>query len=228
MNKLNIYLKGIELPEDTKKSVQRNLTHLFSFSQLENRLKHPRDFFFIPSSNFYDSCENNVQNAAVEILSHCNLDRISVKIIYDLLEKPKEYKPFGFNYEQHTAGKTYILNKYQYTIYLNKEYGPKFRAAILAHEISHVYIAFNNIQLKTKSLKKQEFLEQMTDLCTIALGLGKLVLVGTSYLSTFLSSYLSMYEDPVYHVTLGYLNKRVLNYANVLVKASIKQVKKTI
>lgn len=219
MNKLTLFLRSIKLSKKNRISIAKNLSYVFSFPKLEKRLKIcPKKFFFKLSKYFYDFCENDPQQAADEILRHCNLKSVSIRIIHDLLDIPKELVPLGVKHSQDVLGKTYMLNKFQYSIYINRNYGGKLVAAILAHEISHVFVFYNEIQFRTNHFDKQKFQEQITDLLTIALGLGKLMLEGNSYYF--------MIGDIEYYGILGYLSPRVMNYAQALMRIIVKKVKK--
>lgn len=182
VKKINLLFQGIWIKSSSRKSLRENLEYIFIFPEFKKRLLyHPKNFFFEHSKDFYYLCEYKTQKAAEEILAYCGLDKISVRVTYDYLEITKNSFIIPTVFRNNQPGKIYQLNKNQYTIYINNSYHPKVIAAILSHEISHAYILSSGIKFQTSSSQKEKFEEQMTDLATIALGLGKLMIEGHSY-----------------------------------------------
>lgn len=215
MNKLKelvnfIRLLSYPLSKDTKKVIEKNLRYMFTFEELKNRLTlSPKLFFFKPTYRFYFLCRKNIQNAADKILELCGLKNVSVRIIHERLTPSYALQCLG-EYSTTVPGLTYSLSPSQFTIYIDKNYSSKVKGAVLSHEIGHIYTAAKNIHFKTKGEEKAKFSEQMTDLLTICLGLGELMLKGNSY---------HFVEEGVeYYGTLGYLKPKVLKYAQSYMK----------
>lgn len=139
-----------------------------------------------------------------------------MRVTYDYLDITKDSFILPSMFRNDPPGKIYQLNRNQYTIYINNNYHPKVIAAILSHEISHAYIISSGIEFSTKSLQKERFEEQMTDLATIGLGLGRLMIEGHSY------SYLE--RGITYTGTVGYLKSGELEYARALMELKIEQI----
>ena len=220
LKRINLLLKGGYLSKATKKSTKNNLNYAFTFPKFKNRLiYHPKKFFFKPSRKFYHYCDDNTQKAAEEILKHCKLESVSLKIVHEYLHIPRELTT-SIGFDPGLPGQIYSLTKYQYDIFINKAYSPKIIAATLAHEISHIFIRHNEIQFKTKSSEDTRFQEQMTDLTTIALGLGRLMQEGNSY----------YFErgNMAYSGSLGYLKPNVMEYAQALMELKVEEINKKI
>ncbi|MFH1698788.1 MAG: hypothetical protein ABH882_07000 [Candidatus Omnitrophota bacterium] len=220
--RISLLSQGVWIKSSVRKSLRKNLEYIFIFPNFKKRLLyHPKSFFFKPSENFFNNCEYRTQRAAEEILTYCGLDKISVKITNDYLEAKKDslaVMPDMFRND--SPGKIYQLNQNQYSIYINNNYHPKVIAAILSHEISHAYIMSCGIKFKTSSAQKGKFEEQMTDLATIALGLGRLMIDGHFY---------SFREKGIdYTGTVGYLKSGELRYAQALMSLNIEQVDRKI
>lgn len=214
---LILLFQGIWINRSTRISLGKNLEYIFIFPEFKKRLiYHPRNFFFRPPKDFYYHCEYKAQKAAEEILAYCGLDQISVRITYNLLDVPKDSVIIPTMFRSNPPGKIYQLNRNQYTIYIDNNYHPKVIASILAHEISHAYILSSGIKFQTKSSQREKFEEQMTDLSTIALGLGRLMIDGHFY------SYREKGID--YTGTVGYLKSGELEYAQALVGLRIEQI----
>ena len=220
LKKISLFYNGCYLSHKTKNSVNNNLNYIFSFPEFKKRLTyHPDKFFFKPSKSFYDNCENNIQKAAEEILSHCGLSNVLLKVTHEYLHIPRELTTF-LGPDPGIPGQMYSLTKYQFTVFINKNYSPKIRAAALAHEISHIYIRNNEVNFETNSPEKSHFQEQMTDLVTIALGLGRLMIEGNSY--CFVEG------DTEYYGTLGYVKPVIMEYAQTLMELKIWQKRRKI
>jgi len=93
---------------------------------------------------------------------------------------------------------------------MNPEYGESIVAAILAHEIAHIFIFFHGIEFDTRSGEKKRFQEQMTDLSTIALGLGKIYMHGNTFQA--------IRGNHEIYGSLGYPKNPQINYAQKLVE----------
>jgi len=221
VKKINLLFQTIWINRASRKSIKKNLEYIFVFPEFKRRLiYHPKNFFFKPSKRFYDNCEYNTQKAVDEILRHCGLDNISVRVTHDPLQVSKALSTTSTVVNYNIPGTAYQLNNRQYTIYINKNYSPKIIAGILSHEIGHIYILSNDIKFKTGSSQEKRFEEQMTDLSTIALGLGKLMIEGHSY---------SYYEKgQTYNGIIGYLTSGILYYAQALMELKIEQVNRKI
>ncbi|MFC1632297.1 hypothetical protein ACFL2I_07060 [Candidatus Omnitrophota bacterium] len=220
LKKINLLLKGSFLSEASQKSIKNNLNYAFTFPELKNRLiYHPKKFLFRPSKQFYYYCNENTQKAAEEILSHCKLKSVSVKIVHEYLHIPKELTT-SIGFDPGLPGQIYSLTKYQYDIFINKNYDWKVIAATLAHEISHIFIRNNEILFKTRSSENTKFQEQMTDLITIALGLGRLMQEGSSY-------YFEK-DNIAYSGSLGYLKPNIMDYAQTLMELKVEETNRKI
>ncbi len=218
---INLLFQGVWIKSFTRKSLRNNLDYIFIFPDFEKRLLyHPKSFFFKPSENFFNFCEYKTQKAAEEVLFYCGLDKLSIKVTYDYLEAKKDAFEIPAMFRNDPPGKIYQLNQNQYTIYINNSYHPKVIAAILSHEISHAYIMSSGIKFQTSSSQKEKFEEQMTDLATIALGLGRLMIDGHSY------SYREKGVD--YIGKVGYLKMGELEYAQALMGLKIEQANRKI
>ena len=219
--RINLLLQGVWIKSSTRKSLRKNLEYIFIFPDFKKRLLyHPKDFFFRASKDFYYLCEYKSQKAAEEILAYCGLDKISVKVTYDYLEAKRDSFEIPIMFRNDPPGKIYQLNQNQYTIYINNNYHPKVIAAILSHEISHAYIMSRGIKFQTSSAQKGKFEEEITDLATIVLGLGRLMIDGHSY---------SFREKGIdYTGTVGYLKSGELEYAQALMGLKIEQADRKI
>jgi hypothetical protein len=217
LKKINLLFQGIWIKNSSRKSLRKNLEYIFTFPDFKKRLLyHPRIFFFKPFGEFYYLCEYAPVKAVEKILSYCGLDKISVKITFDELEAMRGSYLVPPMFRNDLPGKIYRLSQNQYTIYINNKYHPKVIASILAHEISHAYIMSSGIKFETSSSQKGKFEEQMTDLTTIALGLGKLMINGHFY---------SFREKGIdCAATVGYLKSGELEYAQALMGLKIEQV----
>jgi len=215
--RINLLFQGVWIKSSIRKSLGKNLEYIFIFPEFKKRLLyHPKSFFFKPSKDFFYFCEYKTQKAAEEILTYCGLDKISVKVTYDYLEAKKDSFEIPAMFRNNPPGKIYQLNQNQYTIYINNNYHPKVIVAILSHEISHAYIMSRGIKFQTSSAQKGKFEEQMTDLATIALGLGRLMIDGHSY---------SFREKGIdYTGTVGYLKLGELSYTQALMELRIEQI----
>lgn len=218
---INLLFRGIWIKSATRKSLKRNLEYIFIFPEFKKRLLyHPNKFFFRPSESFFYDCECRTQKAAEQILAYCGLDKISVKTTYEELEGQGASFLVPPMFRNDSPGKIYQLNRNQYTIYINNKYHQEVIAAILSHEISHAYILSSGIKFTTSSAQKVKFEEQMTDLATIALGLGRLMMNGHFY---------SFREKGIdYTGTVGYLKSGELAYAQALMGLKIEQANRKI
>lgn len=218
---VNLLFQGAWIKGYTRKSLRKNLEYIFISSEFKKRLLyHPKSFFFKPSKDFFFFCKYKTQKAAEEILSYCGLNKISIKVTYDYLEAQRDSFEIPVMFRNNPPGKIYRLNQNQYTVYINNDYHPKVIASILSHEISHAYILSNGIKFKTSNSQKERFEEQMTDLATIALGLGRLMIDGHFY---------SFREKGIdYTGTVGYLKSGELEYAQALMGLKIEQVDRRI
>jgi hypothetical protein len=216
-----LLFRGVWISGSIRKSLRKNLEYIFIFSEFKKRLLyHPQSFFFKPSNDFLYYCEYKTQRAAEEILTYCGLDKISVKITYDLLEAQTASSLVPPMFRNDPPGKIYQLDQSQYTIYINNRYHPKVIAAILSHEIAHAYIMSSGIKFQTRSLQRGKFEEQMTDLATIALGLGRLMIDGHFYYF--------QNKGIDYIGTVGYLKSGELMYAQALMGLLIEQADRII
>lgn len=212
LKKLISFIKLLSYPlsKDAKKVIEKNLKYTFTFGELKNRLTLPPKLFFLkPSFRFYFLCKKDIQNAANKTLKHCGLDNISVHITHERLIPSYALQCLG-EYSTTVPGLTYSLSPFQFTVYIDKNYSSKVKGAVLSHEIGHIYTATKNIHFETRDEEKAKFSEQMTDLLTICLGLGKLMLKGNSY--RFVEGGIE------YYGTLGYLKPKILKYAQIYMK----------
>lgn len=167
--KIKLFYMSSALSKPSRDSLRRNLSYIFTFPEFKQRLLlHPKLFFFTPSRRFFQYCETNVQKAAEEILNFLRLTDISVKITHEFLHLPKELTS-STKFGPGLPGQIYSLTKYQFTVFVNNNFRPRIKAAILAHELSHAFIRYTEIQFKTGSPERKRFDEQMTDLTTVAL-----------------------------------------------------------
>ena len=218
---INLFFQSIWISRASRKSLRKNLEYIFIFPEFKKRLLyHPSKFFFGPSKDFYYFCEYKTQKATEEILAYCGLDKLSVKVAYDYLEVTKNSIFIPRMFKNNPPGKIYQLNRNQYSIYIDNNYPQQVIAAILSHEISHAYILSSGIKFQTSSSQKEKFEEQMTDLSTIALGLGRLMIDGHFY---------SRREKGIdYTGTVGYLKSGQLEFAQALMELTIEQSDKRI
>ena len=218
---INLLFQGFWIKGSIRKSLRKNLEYILIFPEFKKRLfYHPRSFFFKASKDFFYFCGYKTQKAADEILSYCGLDKIFVKVTFDELEAQRGSFLVPPMFRNDLPGKIYQLNQNQYTIYINNKYQSRVIASILSHEISHAYIMSSDIKFKTNSSQKERFEEQMTDLATIALGLGRLMIDGHFY---------SFREKGIdYTGTVGYLKSGELEYAQALMELKIEQANRKI
>ncbi|MBU0694687.1 MAG: hypothetical protein KKC11_08505 [Candidatus Omnitrophica bacterium] len=193
----------------TKQSIQNNLNYIFTFPSFKKRLEHHYEkFFFQPTEKFYELCENNPNEAIQELIKHCELALpISIEITHEYLQIPEEYRQ-AIGFDLGLPGQMYSITKYQFRVFLNNSYGKYIKAAALAHEIAHVYIRNNEINYVTQRNCKGKFSEQMTDLTTVALGLGKLMLEAYDFIHE------SLFWDN--NLKIGYLTPKHICYAQSL------------
>jgi len=209
---LALTLSGIFLKYQTKKSIRINLKYIFDFSAFNKRAL-PKEFLFKPSKSFYNNCTNNLPLASLEIARHCKLP-IPINIMHGLLNVPSKIIQLDiFNPDK--PGQFIKLSIFEYFIYVNSEYGESITAAILSHEITHAFISYHNIEFKTKHFDKNKFAEQMTDLSTIALGLGDLLIKGNSYTC--------IRGDYEIRGNIGYLSDRKMKYAQRFMRLLFKE-----
>ncbi|MEW5911336.1 MAG: hypothetical protein AB1814_02185 [Thermodesulfobacteriota bacterium] len=120
-------------------------------------------FFFDPTPRFYMSLRRQTNIALNEALMQLG-GHIHVPILPSIL------------YSEIDEGGQIIFDKYkQCSILISSEISdkPELVAAIMAHELAHYYLMIKGIGLSSLSDN-----EQLTDVATVFLGLGKLTLNG--------------------------------------------------
>jgi hypothetical protein len=82
-----------------------------------------------------------------------------------------------------------------YTIYLNQKFtnNEELMLATIAHELTHVYVSYNNIKLLSLDDDRgnKEYNEQMTDLLGVVLGMGKLMSTSSHEEESYNTGYLT-------------------------------------
>ncbi len=110
---------------------------------------------------------------------HCDMERVPINLVYEPL-KDKAALSTSEN-STNVMGTTYYIPMHSiiyYTIYLNPDFIENFCKTVdtIAHELAHVYA--NHCKIKFVSPDEDrgnlEYLEQMTDLLAIVLGMGEL------------------------------------------------------
>lgn len=162
---------------------------------------------FEPTSIFYRRLESgeddDLEMAADEIGRHL-----------EILTLPDVTYEWGLKMKPEVAGQIKCGNGLRSQIQIPLYYvgKPDALGGILAHELTHEFLIFQNIRLNNIAEN-----EQLTDLASIALGLGKLVLNGT--VSTLLPS------TGESHV-LGYLSPELKVYVYTKVNQQHKIMKR--
>lgn len=133
---------------------------------LETKVPIVNDGCYIPDSQNKFKCDTDLESEAKSILCFVGLTECSPKCKFDKTDKGVA----GFTRN--------TLSLYEIEITVNQDYrsNPKACCAILAHEICHKVIFLNGINFRHPA--PQEFNEIYTDLCTIYIGLGKVVIDG--------------------------------------------------
>ncbi len=164
---------------------------------------------FEPTPIFYKRLESgedeDLEKAAGEIGKHL-----------EILTLPYVAYEWGLKMKPEIAGQIKYGNGLRSRIQIPLYYvgKPDALGGILAHELTHEFLAFHNI-----NFTNLDETEQLTDLASIVLGLGKLVLNGT--VSALLPS------TGEGHI-LGYLSPELKVYAFMQVNQRYKILKKTL
>jgi hypothetical protein len=127
----------------------------------------PQNFFFEPTQRVYEKLESgndeDLQVIASQIAKHIGI-----------VPTPITKYDWGIKMGLETAGRFSITRSLKAIqipfFYVGKKYTI---GAILAHEITHAFLAYRGIILKNSNEN-----EMFTDLTTIYIGLGKLILNG--------------------------------------------------
>ena len=158
------------------------------------RVRRIKWALFEPTPSFYEKLEsgddNDLEEAATAIGRHMELSVIP-SITYE----------WGLKMKPEAAGQIRYMGSLRSQIQIPLFYvgKPLALGAILAHELTHEFLFSKGIMCTS-----EDELEQLTDLTSIAVGLGKLVLNGT-----FTEMVPSMGEGH----TLGYLSPDLKAYA---------------
>ena len=132
----------------------------------------------------------SVKDVLKYLKSFLNLHNTPIKLTWERLNKEKTLS--DPKNEINIMGTTYPLpmgSQMFYTIYLNPNFLEEKEKLlnILSHEITHVYSDTNNIKFIStdKDRGNKEYSEQMTDLLSVVLGMGKLMNISDSDESWF-------------------------------------------
>jgi hypothetical protein len=152
------------------------------------------NFFFEPTEEIYKKLEsgdeNELYSVIVKISKHLEISRV-----------PAAKYDWGIKMEPEIAGQALIKNVYPFDAiripfyYVGKKYAV---GEIISHEITHVFLFSKGIFLNDVNEN-----ELLTDLTSVFIGLGKLVLNGKIVIS----------DDSVSSEELGYLPFDLIVYA---------------
>lgn len=178
----------------TQDWVDQKIGYLYLHLKSEmDRTKHP----FFPSRDFYGEWSDNdfsLSLMAQKILSYLGepMGNLIVSFRSDLGNTPGIFHVEG--------GREFI--------FVNSKYmgDPYAVGAVLAHEIMHLYL----MSRKKIALENKEENELLTDLATIYLGLGVLVINGMSYSSNWFLTIIALFAGILYinekKLTFGYFD----------------------
>jgi len=212
---------GFLISSKSKISIRENLKYIFAFPIIRDRLRLSfKEFFFLPTKEFYKLCKIDIEGAMKMLIKHCGLkDNISIKITHDKLIMPCELAITGQAITTDAAGITYCISPFQYTVWVNKDCNVYMRGTTLAHELSHIYILSNGLKFQTQDYRKNQFQEQMADLFTVVLGYGLITLKGME--SDFLS-----FDARVDYNRVGYLKENQIMYAQNIMEKALRRIRR--
>ena len=128
------------------------LRYLSSFEPIKKKLYlSPRNFFFSPTRYFYNLCGSDIQKAVEILLRHSNIEKRNVSIKVISSTHPDELETNSHTLQPITGvtadnpAKTYFLDPYHITIWVNSYCDRYVRGSVLAHEVAHIYSTLNNI-----------------------------------------------------------------------------------
>lgn len=167
----------------TQEWVNQKIGHLY-FS-LKNEMEKTRSPFF-PSRDFYNEWSDNDFSLAV----------MAQKILFYLDEPVGNFIVAFHNGLGDTPGVFTVTEEGQEVIFVNDKYiqDPYAVGAVLAHEIMHLYL----MSRKHIVLEDANENELLTDLGTIYLGLGILVINGMSYKSNWFLTVMGLFAGLLY------------------------------
>jgi len=150
------------------------------------------EFFFEPTKTVYEKLESgdeqDLQSVAAEISSHI-----------DVVPIPAVRYDWGLKMEPEVAGQikyASLIRSIQIPFYyVGKKYAV---GCILAHEMGHAFLSYKGIWLQNPGEN-----EMFTDLTSVFIGLGKLLLNG---------QVITTDESPDEAYTLGYLSPELTAY----------------
>lgn len=160
--------------------------------KLENFKPNPCEFYFEPTERIYEKLESgdehDLQCVATEIARHLGITPIPT-VRYD----------WGLRMEPEVAAQIKVVTPIHYIQIPFFYVGKKFAlGAILAHEMAHAFLIPKGVLLEDPNEN-----EMFTDLATVFIGLGKLLLNGLIFVT---DEYIS--EGHM----LGYLSPELITY----------------
>lgn len=127
--------------------------------------------------------ETAIEKNIYKLCAHSGISGISVGLTFKPLQQNTGWATPGHG--SNAAGHVFRFKDGRYSIWVNPAFieMPEVVGAILAHEVAHIFAMENGIVFKARSNSVKDLLasEQMTDLLSIALGMGKQTLQGCAY-----------------------------------------------
>lgn len=148
-----------------------------------------------------------------------------VDFLLNRYQIPQKYVKVFMNSSIKGAGVTTYNNEQSFSIVINQDlvFSKEIVAAVIAHEIAHIYLHFKNIiNLK---LSNDILDEYRVDIATFVIGLGLIMLKGSGFTEKDYVGYYSNYGSSRVQYNVGYLSNKQLEYVHNLTMMKISEIK---